>query len=84
MQPIADRVISAPINEFCLLSGLGRTKVYELLDAGELRSIHVGKRRLVLIDSYRELIKRLEAAGQGRSKKEAAAIKSGPFSGCMT
>ena len=54
MEPIADRVISASINEFCVLSGLGRTKVYELLDAGELRSIHVGKRRLVLIDSYRE------------------------------
>jgi excisionase family DNA binding protein len=68
MEPIADRVISASINEFCVLSGLGRTKVYELLDAGELRSIHVGKRRLVLIDSYRELIKRQEAAGQERSE----------------
>ena len=61
MEPIADRIISAPINEFCVLSGLGRTKVYELLGAGKLKSVHIGKRRLVLLDSYRHLIEREQA-----------------------
>jgi hypothetical protein len=54
----ADRVITAPIGEFCLISGLGRTKTYELLDSGELKSIKVGKRRLVVLDSYREMVQR--------------------------
>ena len=62
MDTISDRIISAPINEFCVLSGLGRTKVYEMLDGGELDSIKVGKRRLILIDSYRQLIERQRAA----------------------
>jgi excisionase family DNA binding protein len=61
MDAISDRVISAPINEFCALSGLGRTKVYEMLDGGELDSIKIGKRRLIIIDSYRKLIERQRA-----------------------
>jgi len=56
--PIAERVISAPINEFCVLSGLGRTKIYELLNTGDLASIKIGNRRLILLDSYRQLIDR--------------------------
>jgi excisionase family DNA binding protein len=62
MDAISDRIISAPINEFCALSGLGRTKVYEMLDGGELDSIKIGKRRLILIDSYRKLIERQRAS----------------------
>jgi len=58
---ISDRIISAPISEFCALSGLGRTKVYEMLDSGELTSIKIGKRRLILIDSFRKLIERQRA-----------------------
>ena len=59
---VSDRIISAPINEFCALSGQGRTKVYEMLDRGELASIKIGKRRLILIDSFRKLIERQRAA----------------------
>jgi hypothetical protein len=57
----ADR-ITASIGEFCILSGLGRTKIYELLGAGELDSILIGKRRLVIVESYRRLIERQRAA----------------------
>jgi hypothetical protein len=65
MNDIPTRFITAPIAEFCAWSGLGRTKVHELLDGGELDSIKIGKRRLILLDSYRRLIeqKRAEAAG---------------------
>jgi excisionase family DNA binding protein len=56
--------LTAPITEFCAWSGLGRTKVYELLDSGEITSIKIGKRRLIVLDSYRQLVdqKRAEAA----------------------
>jgi hypothetical protein len=53
-----DNVITAPISEFCRLSGIGRTKVYELLGHGNLESISIGRRRLIVLDSYRRLIHR--------------------------
>jgi hypothetical protein len=54
--------ITATIPEFRRLSGIGRSRIYELLDAGELESIYVGARRLILVDSYRRLIERQRAA----------------------
>jgi excisionase family DNA binding protein len=51
-------IITAPVAEFCQISGLGRTKVYELLGEGTLAAIKIGKRRLIIIDSYRALIER--------------------------
>lgn len=35
------------IDEFCALYGLGRTKTYDLIKAGKLRTVLVGGRRLV-------------------------------------
>ena len=64
MDSTSDRIITAPIGEFCVLSGLGRTRVYELIGTGDLDSITIGKRRLVIIESYRRLIERQRAAGQ--------------------
>jgi hypothetical protein len=57
--------ITATIPEFRRLSGIGRSRIYELLDAGELESIHLGARRLIVIDSYRRLLARLQAAPKG-------------------
>jgi hypothetical protein len=57
-----DPIITAPIDAFCRLSGLGRTKVYELIGDGTLTSITIGKRRLVVLDSFRRLIERQRAA----------------------
>ena len=58
MDTISDRIITAPIGEFCILSGISRTIVYELIGRGELESVTIGKRRLVIIDSYRKMIER--------------------------
>jgi len=66
MATISDRIITAPVGEFCQLSGLGRTKVYELLSKGTLDSITVGKRRLIIIASYRALIERQLGTPQER------------------
>jgi predicted DNA-binding transcriptional regulator AlpA len=57
-----DDIITATIPEFRRLSGISRSRIYELLNAGELESVCIGARRLVLIDSYRRLIERQTAA----------------------
>jgi hypothetical protein len=50
--------ITATIKRFSEISGIGRSKIYELLADHSLESIYVGGRRLILIDSYRRLIDR--------------------------
>lgn len=35
--------------------GLGRSKVYELMNAGKLETVTIGKRRLVRVESVRAL-----------------------------
>ncbi len=49
-------IITATIKRFTELSGIGRSRVYELLADGSLESIYVGSRRLIVLDSYRKLI----------------------------
>ena len=52
--------ITATIPEFRRLSGIGRSRIYDLLNTGELQSVYVGTRRLILNDSYRQLLARLK------------------------
>jgi hypothetical protein len=66
--PLDLEPITATIPEFRRLSGIGRSKIYELLDAGELESIHLGARRLILVDSYRRLIERQRQGAQRPAK----------------
>jgi excisionase family DNA binding protein len=54
--------ITAPIGEFCKLAGIGRSLVYEMIGDGRLESITIGKRRLIILDSYRRLVERQRAA----------------------
>jgi excisionase family DNA binding protein len=44
------------INEVPETYGIGRTKVYELINDGTLRTVKVGGRRLILADSLEALI----------------------------
>ena len=64
MMAMQTDILTATIPEFRRLSGISRSRIYELLDAGEIDSIHIGSRRLVLIDSYRRLIERQRAKVQ--------------------
>lgn len=77
--------ITAPIPEFCKLSGLGRTSVYEMMDSGTLQYIKRGKRTLIVIDSYRRFIDQqlregvppdhsTDAARAKRAENRAAAL----------
>ena len=40
--------ISTTVDEACRITGLGRTKIYELIGEGKLRTKTIGRRRLVL------------------------------------
>jgi excisionase family DNA binding protein len=40
--------------------GLGRTKIYELIACGDLRTVKIGSRRLVLVASLHELLAKYE------------------------
>lgn len=51
--------ITATIAEAGAMSGLGKTKLYELIGDGKIDTVTVGRRRLVKVDSLRAL---LEAA----------------------
>ncbi|WP_371929988.1 helix-turn-helix domain-containing protein [Bradyrhizobium sp. CCGUVB1N3] len=53
--PFAQR-LTCTIDDACEATGLGRTKIYELIGAGQLHTRSVGRRRLVLVRSLYELL----------------------------
>lgn len=50
------------IQEAAATLNIGRTKVYDLMNSGDLKTVKLGRRRLVPIESVRGLIDRLSAA----------------------
>ena len=54
--------LSVDVATACKITGLGRSKLYELLGADEIRSIKCGKRRLIPMAALREWLARLEAS----------------------
>jgi hypothetical protein len=48
--------ITAPIREFARLAGIGESTAWEMVRGGTVRTISIGKRRLVVLDSYRQYI----------------------------
>jgi excisionase family DNA binding protein len=54
--PFAQRV-TCTIREACEVTGLGRTKLYELIGGGYLSTISVGRRRLVHVTSLLSLVR---------------------------
>ena len=53
--PFGQRLTCA-ISEACEVTGLGRTKLYELIGTGQLATTTVGRRRLVLVSSLQALL----------------------------
>jgi hypothetical protein len=47
-----------PIPQFLAAAGIGRTKLYELIGSGELATVELGRRRLIIVRSYLDLIAR--------------------------
>lgn len=42
------------VPDTCRVAGIGKTKVYELLGAGQLRAVKIGAKTLILADSVRD------------------------------
>ena len=59
-QHIATQSAPAPLSysipDAAQAIGVGRSTIYELLNAGRIQSVHIGKRRLVLADSLKALL----------------------------
>ncbi len=53
--PFAQK-LTCTINEACEMTGLGRTKLYELIGDGHLTTTTVGRRRLVVVRSLLSLL----------------------------
>jgi excisionase family DNA binding protein len=45
------------IKEACNAAGMGRTKFYELIKSGEIKTVAVGRRRLVQVPSLLKFLK---------------------------
>jgi excisionase family DNA binding protein len=50
------------INGACDQLGIGRTKVYDLINSGELETVRIGSRRLVTHRSLEALLERYQVA----------------------
>ncbi|ODP37385.1 helix-turn-helix domain-containing protein [Sphingomonas turrisvirgatae] len=48
--------LTTTVSNTCKATGLGLTKVYELINSGKLETVKVGRRRLVKTDSIRALV----------------------------
>ncbi len=55
MIPFTER-LTCTIADACRATGLGRTKLYELIGEGLLDTTTIGRRRLVLVRSLRTLL----------------------------
>lgn len=53
--PFRER-LSCTVDEACVVTGLGRTKLYELIGSGQVITITIGRRRLVIVRSLLDLV----------------------------
>lgn len=59
--------LSCTIAEACEVTGLGRTKLYELIGDGHLATTTVGRRRLVIVPSLLSLLQTHSSEANGRN-----------------
>jgi excisionase family DNA binding protein len=69
--PFSQR-LSCTIDEACEATSLGRTKLYELIAAGQLATISVGRRRLVIVSGLLTLldVNKIDVIGSRSRKPE--------------
>ncbi len=48
--------LAVRIPEACRMIGIGRSKLYELMEAGDLETIKIGVSRLVLVSSLKAFV----------------------------
>ncbi len=52
---------SLSIEEACSITGLGRTKLYQLINAGELKARKIGKRTVILQEDIEGFLSNLQS-----------------------
>lgn len=52
---LVPEVITVRIKDACRMTGIGRSKLYELIAAGEIDIVKVGAMTLIPVDSLRKL-----------------------------
>ncbi len=60
MATIAPLTVS--VTDAARLMGIGRTTAYKLIGAGEIETVQIGARRLVVVESIDNYVHRLRAA----------------------
>jgi len=70
--------ITVTVKQALAISGLGLTKLYELINDGTLKAVHVGSRRLIKYDSIEKLLTPEPPVKRrpGRPRKAEAALKA--------
>jgi excisionase family DNA binding protein len=66
LQPPAAKLL-LKVEEVTEMLNLGRSKLYQYLLTGELRSVKVGRRRLIPPDAVHEFVQKLESTQEGAS-----------------
>lgn len=56
--PRAIEPLTVTVADALRITGIGRTKLYELIGTGDLATAKIGRRTLVMVDSLRALIDR--------------------------
>lgn len=54
------QILAVSPNEAARLCGIGRTTLYAALSSGELKSVKIGTRRLIMLEALRDWLKRNE------------------------
>jgi excisionase family DNA binding protein len=65
----AAAAVCVRIDRAMRMLGIGKTKLYELIGTGELETIHVGRRTLVLRESIDAMVQRLRQPAGGQSHR---------------
>ncbi len=53
--------LSLSVEEACAATGLGRTKLYQLINSGELKAHKIGKRTIILKDDLDTFLSNLQS-----------------------
>jgi hypothetical protein len=61
--------ITIPIKEALRISGLGLTKIYELINDGRVQTVKIDNRRLVIYESLKALL-----SGAGTDKRSKVTV----------
>lgn len=50
-------IVTTTVAQFKELTGLGHTSVYELIKSGDIQSVTIGRRRLIILESWFALLR---------------------------